>query len=207
LAASDNRATISLSQQHQPVPQDRPRCPEYPDHFFASAFIETAMRPQPIFDLDELDLNFDEPLYSLEDIREVNPQRHEMEQLTGIVCFDPERQALIGFKDVTHNEFWSRGHMPDFALMPGVVMCECAAQLGGFYARKSSLIKGDFLGFGGMDNVRFRTPVRPDCRLILMARVQAVRAAGRRVEFEFQGYVTDQLVFSGTMIGVPINRG
>jgi len=204
--ASDNRGKISISQQHQPVPQDSACCPGNHDHLFATAFIETAMRPQPIFDLEELDLDFDQPLYSVEDIRQINPQRHEMEQLSGIVHFDPDRQALIGFKDVTHDEFWSRGHMPDFALMPGVVMCECAAQLGGFYARKSNLIKGDFLGFGGMDNVRFRTPVRPECRLVLVARVQRIRAAGRRVEFEFQGYVANQLVFSGTMIGVPINR-
>lgn len=167
---------------------------------------ETAMRPQPIFDIDELHLNFDEPLFGIDEIREVNPQRFEMEQLTGIVHIDVEGQRLIGFKDITDQEFWIRGHMPDFPLMPGVVMCECAAQLGGFYARKFDLLKGDFLGFGGMENVKFRAPVLVGSRLVLMARVDRVRAGGRRIEFEFQGYVEGQLAFSGTTIGVPISQ-
>lgn len=165
------------------------------------------MRPQAIFNLDELNLNFDEPMYGIEEIRKVNPQRFEMEQLSGIVHVDEEGQRLIGVKEITEDEFWIRGHMPEYALMPGVVMCECAAQLGGFYARKFDLLKGDFLGFGGMDGVRFRAPVRPGNRLVLMARVASVRAAGRRIEFEFQGYVEGQLVFSGMMIGVPIQKG
>jgi 3-hydroxyacyl-[acyl-carrier-protein] dehydratase len=164
------------------------------------------MRPQAIFDLDELNLNFDKPLYGIEEIRSVNPQRFEMEQLTGVVHVDEEGQRLIGFKDVTEDEFWIRGHMPGFPLMPGVIMCECAAQLGGFYARKFDLLKGDFLGFGGMDGVRFRAPVLVGSRLVLMARVASVRAGGRRIEFEFQGYVEGQLVFSGTTIGVPIQK-
>ncbi|MDA0588741.1 MAG: beta-hydroxyacyl-ACP dehydratase [Planctomycetota bacterium] len=165
------------------------------------------MRPQAIFDLDELDLNFDQPLYGIDEIRAVNPQRFEMEQLTGVVHVDEEGQRLIGFKEITEDEFWIRGHMPGFPLMPGVIMCECAAQLGGFYARKFDLLKGDFLGFGGMDNVKFRAPVQIGDRLVLMARVASVRAGGRRIEFEFQGYVDGQLTFSGTTIGVPIQKG
>jgi|MGYP005654441063 3-hydroxyacyl-[acyl-carrier-protein] dehydratase len=164
------------------------------------------MRPPAIFNLDELNLHFDEPLYGIEEIRSVNPQRFEMEQLTGVVHVDEEGQRLIGFKDITEDEFWIRGHMPGFPLMPGVIMCECAAQLGGFYARKFDLLKGDFLGFGGMENVKFRAPVRIGNRLVLMARVASIRAGGRRIEFEFQGYVDGQLVFSGTTIGVPIQK-
>jgi len=164
------------------------------------------MRPQPIFDLDELELDFEEPLFGIEQIREINPQRFEMEQLSGVVHIDVDGQRLMGFKDVTEEEFWIRGHMPDFPLMPGVVMCECAAQLGGFYARKFDLLTGDFLGFGGMENVKFRAPVHVGDRLVLMARVDRIRAGGRRIEFEFQGYVDGQLTFSGTTIGVPISK-
>lgn len=163
------------------------------------------MRPETLFDLTQLNLNFDKPLYDIHEIRKVNPQRHEMEQLTAVVHIDREVDGLIGFKDVTENEFWIQGHMPGFPLMPGVVMCECAAQLAGFYARKFELLPGDFLGFGGMNEVRFRLPVLPKQRLILMAKVVEIRAK-RRAQFAFQGFVNDRLVFSGEMIGVPINR-
>lgn len=164
------------------------------------------MRPELIYDLETLTLNFDKPVYDIHEIRKVNPQRHEMEQLTGIVHVDRETDSLIGFKDVTDNEFWIQGHMPGFPLMPGVVLCECAAQLAGFYARKFQLLDGDFLGFGGMSDVRFRLPVFPGQRLVLVARVTSIRAR-RRAEFAFQGFVQNKLVFSGTMIGVPIHRG
>ena len=163
------------------------------------------MRPQPFFDLEKMDLDFDNPLFDIHEIRRINPQRHEMEQLTAVVYVDRETHSAIGYKDVTEKEFWSEGHMPGFPLMPGVIMCECAAQLAAFYARKYDLLGGDFLGFGGLDDVRFRKPVIPPCRLVLMARMQRMRK--HRAEFAFQGYVDGQLVFHGTMIGVPINRG
>ncbi|MEX0718315.1 MAG: beta-hydroxyacyl-ACP dehydratase [Planctomycetaceae bacterium] len=162
------------------------------------------MPPQPFFDLARYDL--DRPLFDIDEIRKVNPQRFEMEQLTAIVSVDRDQHAIVGYKDVTRDEFWIRGHMPEFALMPGVIQCEAAAQLAGFYARKYGLLGGDFLGFGGMDEVRFRAPVLPGSRLIIMAHLTKLRPH-RRAEFAFQGYVGETLVFNGTMIGVPIVKG
>ena len=161
------------------------------------------MPPQLIYEFDRVD--FDRPVFTIEEIREINPQRFEMEQLTAIVYVDREGNGLIGYKDITENEFWVRGHMPGFPLMPGVVLCECAAQLAGFYARKFELLEGDFLGFGGMDEVRFRSPVFVGDRLLIMARLSKLRP-GRRAEFDFQGFVKEKMVFCGKMIGVPIDK-
>ncbi|MCA9072494.1 MAG: beta-hydroxyacyl-ACP dehydratase [Planctomycetaceae bacterium] len=161
------------------------------------------MPPPPFVDLSKLD--FDKPLFDLQEIRRVNPQRHEMEQLTAIVHIDRDNHTAAGYKDVTNEEFWITGHMPGFPLMPGVILCECAAQLAGFYARKYNLLGGDYLGFGGMDDVRFRYPVFPGCRLVLTAKVTKIRPH-RRAEYDFQGFVEDRMVFSGSMIGVPIQR-
>lgn len=160
------------------------------------------MPAPPLYDYTKFD--FDKPLFTIDDIRRVNPQRNEMEQLTGVVYIDREKHGVAGYKDVTEHEFWTQGHMPGYPIMPGVVLCECAAQLAGFYARKYNVLAGDFLGFGGMDDVRFRYPVLPPCRLILLVQLTSMRS-GRRAEFAFQGFVKDRMVFSGTMIGVPIH--
>lgn len=161
------------------------------------------MPAQPLYDVSQID--FSKPVFTLDEIREINPQRYEMEQLTAVVSIDREHHGLVGYKDVTDDEFWIAGHMPDFPLMPGVVLCECAAQLASFYARKYDLVGGDYLGFGGMNDVRFRSPVFPNCRLILMARCTRVRK-GRRAEFDFQGFVGQRMAFDGHMIGMPISR-
>ncbi|HEY2250375.1 MAG TPA: 3-hydroxyacyl-ACP dehydratase FabZ family protein [Planctomycetaceae bacterium] len=161
------------------------------------------MPPRALYDLSTID--FSRPIFDIEAIRRVNPQRNQMEQLTAVVSIDTVNHGLVGYKDITEDEFWVPGHMPGFPLMPGVVMCEAAAQLAGFYASKFKLLGGDFVGFGGMDEIRFRAPVFPNCRLVLMARMKELRP-NRRAKFDFQGLVKDQIVFTGNMIGVPIMR-
>lgn len=162
------------------------------------------MASEPIVDLSQFD--FDNPIFTLDDIRQVNPQRHAMEQLTAIVHVDTENHIAVAYKDVTEDEFWVTGHMPEYPLMPGVIQCESAAQLGGFYARKFNVIGGDYLGFGGMDNVRFRKPVFPNTRLDLAA--QITRVVGKRLaQFRFQGFVDGEMAFEGEMLGVTVNRG
>ena len=115
------------------------------------------------------------------------------------------RMAVIVVLRIEDILFDQLGHMPGFPLMPGVVMCECAAQLAGFYARKYNILGGDYVGFGGMNDVKFRFPVFPGDRLVLMAKVTKVRPH-RRAEFDFQGFVGDRMVFCGCMFGVPITR-
>ena len=162
------------------------------------------MASDPICDLSSLD--FSKPVFTIDDIRGVNPQRFEMEQLTAIIHVDQTQHLIVGYKQLTDQEFWIRGHMPGFPLMPGVVQCEAAAQLGGFYARKYDLIGGDYLGFGGMNEVRFRKPIYPGVRLDLIAKVTRVRAR-KLAQFEFQGWVGSDLMFEGQMLGVTVNKG
>ena len=141
-------------------------------------------------------------LYDLEAIRRGNPQRYEMEQLTAVVSVDLQGGLIVGYKDVRRDEFWVRGHMPEDPLMPGVLMCEAAAQLCSFYCHIMGLVPGQYLGFGGMENVRFRAPVRPDDRLIIVAKAEKLRR--RQMIFDTQGFVETNLAFHGRLIGVPL---
>lgn len=143
-------------------------------------------------------------LYDLEDIRRGNPQRFEMEQLTAIVHLDRESHLIIGFRDISPEEFWVRGHIPDFPLMPGVMMCEAAAQLCSFYCHLIQVLDSGFLGFGGMEDVRFRGQVRPGDRLIVLAKANRVNR--RQTIFETQGFVGTNMVYHGRIIGVPLSN-
>lgn len=154
-----------------------------------------------IFNLADLD--FDAPIGTIEDICNVNPQRHEMLQLTAIVGEDMERNACAAYKDLTEDEFWVRGHMPGMPLMPGVVMLEAAAQLCSYFTQKHDLLGADMVGFGGVDEVRFRDPVLPGDRLVLMCQLNRIRR-GRMIVARFQGVVNGGLAVEGIIKGIPI---
>ena len=156
----------------------------------------------PELHFDPANVDFGRALADREEIRRVNPQRFEMEQLDAVVHADPEQQLVIGYKDVRPDEFWVRGHMPDYPLLPGVLMCEAAAQLCSFYVVTYKLLQGDFVGFGGMENVRFRGVVHPGYRLVLVGK--GVRMNRRQTVFNVQGFVGSTMVFHADVIGVPL---
>ena len=158
------------------------------------------MPPAELIDLETIDTG--KVLYDLEAVRRGNPQRFEMEQLTAIVYVDCDGQLIVGYKDVGLDEFWVRGHMPEHPLMPGTLMCEAAAQLCCFYCHLVELVPDGFVGFAGIEGVRFRGQVRPGDRLILVGKGTKVRR--RQTVFDVQGIVGGRMVFYGRIIGVPL---
>ena len=159
------------------------------------------MPPAPLVDPTAIDTS--SVLADREAIRCCNPQRYEMEQLTAVVHLDLENKLVIGYKDVGPDEFWVRGHMPDYPLMPGVLMCEAAAQLSSYFCAQVRVHKQGFIAFGGMEDVRFRGQVRPGDRLVLVAK--GIRLHRRHTVFECQGFVGGNMVFHGRIIGVPLS--
>lgn len=155
------------------------------------------------FIIDPSQVDLTRTLADIDEIRRFNPQRFEMEQLTGIVHEDPSRHLCVGYKDVTTDEFWVRGHMPGMPLMPGVIMCEAAAQLASYYSQKHDLLGSDMVGFGGLEEVRFRDPVRPGDRLYIITEMTKLRR-GRMIVCRFQGFVRDRIVVEGLIKGIPL---
>ncbi|MBS0209599.1 MAG: beta-hydroxyacyl-ACP dehydratase [Planctomycetes bacterium] len=141
-------------------------------------------------------------------IRRANPQRFEMEQLTAVVHTDPEQHICVGYLDLKPDAFWARGHMPGMPLMPGVLMCEAAAQLSSYYVVSTKLMSENaILGFGGLDGVRFRDPVLPGARLVVAIKLTKMRKDVMMV-FRFQEFVDRVLVCEGELRGValPLDR-
>jgi 3-hydroxyacyl-[acyl-carrier-protein] dehydratase len=97
-------------------------------------------------------------------LMEVLPHRYPMLLVDRITHFETMKVAR-GYKNLTMNEQFFQGHFPGMPLMPGVLMIEALAQLGGTII----LSKDDFLRrtafLTGIDKAKFRRPVVPGDRL------------------------------------------
>lgn len=157
------------------------------------------MAPPFLFDVSALDP--DTIVVPLDEIRKINPQRHEMEQLSGILYLNVETGTVIGIKHVTMDEFWVRGHIPGRPLMPGVLMIEAAAQLCSYMTRLK-LGEDGFIGFAKCDDTRFRGIVTPPSSLIVIA--QMAEIGRRRAVAKCQGVCKGTLVFESTITGMAV---
>ena len=152
-----------------------------------------------LYDVSTVDLEHVE--YTIEEIRKINPHRHEFEQLTAVLRFRPAEKLIIGLRAIREDEFWVRGHIPGRPVFPGVLMLEAAAQLCSFYC--GIVVPGEgFLGFGAIDNVRFRGTVNPGERLVLIGSEKVLTPS--RCLFETQGAVDGKLVFQADILGIRI---
>ena len=99
------------------------------------------------------------------DIIKILPHRYPFLFVDKIVELEPNKK-VIGIKNVTANEPFFQGHFPDNPIMPGVLIIEAMAQVGGILARISTpgvleSKERDSIYFVSMDRVKFRRPVIP----------------------------------------------
>ena len=158
------------------------------------------MPPALLFDITQFDLT-ESPIFDRDTICQINPQQYEMQQLDGILWFDKDEHLILGYKDVTHEEFWVRGHIPGRPLMPGVIMIEAGAQLLSFYV-KHVLEEEGFVGFGGIQEAKFRATVKPGDRLYLLGHGISIKS--RKHVFKVQGIVNEAMAFEATISGLRI---
>ena len=153
--------------------------------------------------VDPSEFDHNKMVFDKSAIARINPHRFELALLDGIL-FISEGYA-VGFKDIQADAFWVRGHFPDKPIMPGVLICECAAQLSAYFATENKMVdNGGYVGLGGLESVRFRGPVVPGDRLVVMLKRGKVRK-NAMFTADFQCWVKDTLVVDGLIKGIVLN--
>ena len=143
-------------------------------------------------------MNDQQTTFTVEEIQSLLPHRYPFALLDRIIDYIPGKKA-VGLKNVTINEPFFPGHIPGRPIMPGVLIVESMAQVGGVVLTQLPGMKGKFFAFGGIDKVRFRRPVVPGDQLIMTVQLLSFKM-NRIAKMQGKGLVDDQLVVEGEML-------
>ncbi|KZN95229.1 MULTISPECIES: 3-hydroxyacyl-ACP dehydratase FabZ [Aeribacillus] len=105
-------------------------------------------------------------MLDIQQIKEIIPHRYPFLLVDRVVELEEGKRA-VGIKNVTINEPFFNGHYPDYPVMPGVLIVEALAQVGGVAMMKKEEYKGKLPLFAGIDKCRFKRQVRPGDQLKL----------------------------------------
>ena len=113
-------------------------------------------------------------VFSIEQISDILPHRYPFLLVDRVVEFEPGKRA-VGIKSITMNEPQFTGHFPNRPIMPGVLMIEAMAQLGGIICLSPPINNdgpGRLFFFAGINGVRWKSPVTPGDQLVMEMRLE-----------------------------------
>lgn len=153
-----------------------------------------------ILDLSKIDLT--KRMYSKEDIAKYNPHRGNMALIDSIVWESADHTKGVAHKRVLDDEFWVKGHFPDKAMMPGVLMIEAGAQLACFLY---NIRRPDpkIVAFLRIEQASFRSMVQPGDDLYLLC--SEVKFGRRNFESDIQGIVSGRIAFDARISGMSLS--
>lgn len=137
-------------------------------------------------------------LLTVEEIQKLLPHRYPFLLVDRIVEYVAGERA-VGLKNVTFNEPQFQGHFPGRAIMPGVLIVEAMAQVGGVVLMQRPEVQGKLSLFAGMDKVRFRRPVVPGDQLVMTVELLCVKQR-RFGKMQARAEVNGQLASEGELM-------
>jgi len=115
-------------------------------------------------------------IFDVQEVLKYLPHRYPFLLVDRIIEFEAN-QRIVGLKNVTINEPFFPGHFPGVPIMPGVLILESMAQVGGFLVFKAAEDREKKLVFfAGVENARFRRPVRPGDQLHIEMTVLKIKS-------------------------------
>lgn len=113
-------------------------------------------------------------MLDIHEIKAILPHRYPFLLVDRIIELEEGKRAL-GLKNVTANEEFFTGHFPDYPVMPGVLIVEALAQVGGVAMLASEEHRGKLAFFAGIDKCRFKKQVKPGDQLQLEVEITRLR--------------------------------
>lgn len=111
---------------------------------------------------------------SLEEIKAIIPHRDPFLLVDEIIELEPGKRA-VALKHMKPDEFWFKGHFPDYPVVPGVLMLEMLAQTGATAMLVLPENKGKIGFFGGVKEAKFRRQVVPGDTLRLEVEIVKIK--------------------------------
>ncbi len=141
--------------------------------------------------------------FASEEIQKLLPHRYPFLLVDKIIDYVPGKKA-VGVKNVTINEHYFQGHFPGRPLMPGVLIVEAMAQVGGIVLTQMSSVEGGLFVFAGIDKVRFRRQVVPGDQLVMTVELLWVKQR-RFGKMQGRAEVDGQLACEGELMFSLVN--
>jgi UDP-3-O-[3-hydroxymyristoyl] N-acetylglucosamine deacetylase / 3-hydroxyacyl-[acyl-carrier-protein] dehydratase len=145
-----------------------------------------------------------QPILDIQQILQYLPHRYPFLLVDRVIEFE-EGKRIVGIKNVTINEPFFMGHFPGHPVMPGVLIIEAMAQVGGLLVLENvENIEEKVIYFLGLDNVRWRRPVTPGDQIRFEVELTKVR--GATVRMKGVGTVDGQLAAEAEMMARIVDR-
>ncbi len=139
-----------------------------------------------------------QPIFTVEEIQKLLPHRYPFSLVDRIIEYVPGERA-VGIKNVTFNEPHFQGHFPGRPIMPGVLIVEAIAQVGGVVLLQMLQSEGGLFLFAGIDKVRFRRQVVPGDQLVMTVEVLSIKRR-RFAKMQARAEVDGELATEGELM-------
>lgn len=132
-----------------------------------------------------------EGVLDVNEIMKIIPHREPFLFVDRVTILEKGKRA-VGVKNVTINDYFFRGHFPGRPVMPGVIIVEAMAQVGGVMMLASEENRGKLAFFLSINNVKFRKPVVPGDQLVL--EVEAIKVKSKTGQVRGRALVDGKVV-------------